>query len=68
MSANAACAAKMLHYKVGFYVEIYWSKLIHVGFTKVMLAVRNPSNIHRRQYGEECVIDGMKRINHNVDG
>ena len=39
MSANAACAAKMLDYTApeqgGLDVEIYWSKLSRVGFTKV---------------------------------
>ena len=50
------------------YIEIYWSKLIHVGFIEVMLAVQSPNNIHERQYGEECVIDGRRIIYHNVDG
>lgn len=40
MSANAACAAKMLHYTAPeqgrLDVEIYWSKLSRVGFTKVV--------------------------------
>ena len=41
---------------------IYWSTLIHVGFSKVPLAVEYLSKIHRKQDGggDLCDIDGRK--------
>ena len=72
MSANAACAAKMLHYTAGkgrLDVEICWSKLVRVGF---YIGLRWPSESRiiftEDSMGEECDIDGRKMIYHIADG